>query len=171
MNADFPIEQLATSSKTRFQHGFARMTMHLMPAIEDVALEVTSEGLKILGASEIALAAPGDVIRQIHADEVQIGEPAVRLLYEGVVREPVMWVRAAVAYNNAEAVVQELIGRGATIEEVDWLPAQPVVRARAPLRLLLGYPQTLDTLSGGKAGLQMWLSHYDPVRPGPGAAA
>jgi predicted membrane GTPase involved in stress response len=171
MNGDFPIEQLATSSKTRFQQGFARMTMHLMPSIEDVALEATSEGLKILGASEIALAAPGELIRQIHADEVRIGKPMVRLLYDGIAREPVMWVRAAVPYNNAETVVQELIGRGATIDEVDWLLAQPVVRARAPLRLLLGYPQTLDTLSRGKAELQMWLSHYDPVLPGPGAAA
>ncbi|HEX2825811.1 MAG TPA: hypothetical protein VHP37_05655 [Burkholderiales bacterium] len=169
MYEDFPIEQLATSSKTRFQHGFARMTMHLMPRIDDVALEATAEGLKILGASEIALAAPGAVIRQIHADDVRIGKPAVRMLDDG--SEPVMCVRAAVPYNTAETVVQELIGRGATIEEVDWLLARPVVRARAPLRLLLGYPQTLDTLSGGRAELQMRLSHYDPAPPGPGAAA
>ena len=169
MHKDFPIEQLATSSKTRFQHGFARMTMHLMPPIDDIALEATADGLKILGTSEMALAAPGVVIRQIYADDVRIGKPAVRVLYDG--SEPVMRVRAAVPYNNAETVVQELIGRGATIEEVDWLLAQPVVRARAPLRVLLGYPQTLDTLSGGKAELQMALSHYEPVPPGPGAAA
>jgi predicted membrane GTPase involved in stress response len=147
------------------------MTMHLMPDMKDVALEATREGLRILGTSEIALAKPGDVIRQIHADDVRIGKPAVRLLYDGTVREPVMWIRTAVPYDNAETIVQELIGRGATIEEVDWLPTQPVVRARAPLRLLLGYPQTLDTLSGGKAELDMWLSHYDRVPPEPGAAA
>jgi translation elongation factor EF-G len=93
------------------------------------------------------------------------------LLYDGTVREPVMWIRTAVPYDNAETIVQELVGRGATIEEVDWLPTKPVVRARAPLRLLLGYPQTLDTLSGGKAELHMWLSHYDRVPPEPGAAA
>ena len=167
----FPIEQLATSPRTRFQQGFARMTMHLMPQFEDVALEATAEGLRILGASEIALATPGEVIRQIHADEVRIGKPAVRFIYQGTVREPVMWVRAAVPYNNTETIVQELIGRGATIEEVDWMLARPVVRATAPLRLLLGYPHTLSVLSGGHAELQMWLSHYDPVPPGPEAAA
>lgn len=171
MYENFPIEQLATSAKTRFQHGFARMTMHLMPSIEDVALEATAEGLRILGASEIALAMPGEVIRRIHADDVLIAKPAVRMLYGGTVREPVMWVRAVVPYNKAETIVQELIGRGATIEEVDWLLAQPAVKARAPLRLLLGYPQTLATLSGGAAELRMWLSHYAPVSPGPGAAA
>ena len=171
MYEDFPIEQLATSPKTRFQHGFARMTMHLMPSIDDVALEATAEGLKILGASEIALATPGEVIRRIHADEVRLGKPAVRMLYDGIVREPVMWVRAVVPYNNTETVVQELVGRGATIEGVDWQQEQPVVCARATLRVLLGYPQTLDTLSGGRAELKMWLSHYEPVPPGPGAAA
>lgn len=169
MFKEFPIEQLATSATTRFQHGFARMTMHLMPVLDGVALEATAEGLKILATSEMALAAPGEVIRQIHADDVRIGKPAVRVLCDG--SEPMMRIRAAVPYDNAETVVQELIGRGATIEEVDWLLAQPVVRARAPLRLLLGYPRTLETLSGGKADLQMSLSHYEPAPPGPGAAA
>ena len=171
MYYEYPIEQLAQSSRTRFQMGFARMTVHLMPRLDDVVLEPSADGLKILGVSEIALMLPGEVIRQIHADEVRLGTPTVRLLYESVVREPVMWVRAAVPYGYAEAVVQELVGRGARIEEVDWLLTRPVVRAKAPLRVLLGYPQTLATLTAGAAELHMWLSHYEPVPPEPGAAA
>ena len=34
-----------------------------------------------------------------------------------------------------------------------------------------GYPDTLTTLTCGAAELQMWLSHYEPVPPGPEAAA
>jgi translation elongation factor EF-G len=67
--------------------------------------------------------------------------------------------------------VQDLVGRGAFIEEVDWMAPQPVVRAKAPLRLLLGYPQSLATLTQNTAELRMWLSHYAPIPPEPGEAA
>ena len=46
-----------------------------------------------------------------------------------------------------------------------------VVRARAALRRLLGYPQALAELTNATAELQMWLSHYEPIPPDPGKAA
>ena len=167
MHYEFPIEQLALSARTRFQMGFAKMTMHLMPKFEDVVLEPSAQGLKILGTSELALTSPGEAIRQIHADEVEIREPRVRLLYGMKVREPVMWVHARAGEKYTEAVVQDLIARGAEIEKVDWMPSHPVVLARAPLRSLLGYPQALATLSQNTADLKMWLSHYAAVPSDP----
>ena len=47
---DYPIEQLARSARSRFQMGFARMTMHLLPEFKDIVLEPGAKGLKILGA-------------------------------------------------------------------------------------------------------------------------
>lgn len=167
MYYDYPIEQLACGANTRFQLGFARITMHLMPQFDDVVLEPSQAGLKIHGASEVALAIPREVIRQIHADEVELKAPQVRLLHDATVREPVMWVRAGVAYGYAEAVVQDLVARNAEIEEVDWMVPRPVVRAKAPLRVLLGYPQALAALSGNTADLRMWLSHYAALHPPP----
>jgi len=171
MYYDYPIEQLARSAKSRFQMGFARMTMHLLPEFEDIVLEPSAQGLKILGANEIALAMPGEIIRQIHADEVELREPRVRLLYDTSVREPVMWVRTSVPHKYAEPAIQDLVARAAEIEEVEWVLSHPVVRAKAPLRLLLGYPQALATLSQNTAELRMWLSHYAPVPPAPGGHA
>ena len=171
MYHEYPIEQLARSTSTRFQMGFARMTMHLLPEFKDTALEPSERGLKILATNETALALPGEVIRQIHAEDVEIEEPQVRLLYGDVVQEPIMWVRAGAERNYTEAVIHDLVTRGAEIEEVDWMAPLPVVRARAPLRQLLGYPQTLAALSENTAELRMWLSHYAPVPPGPGKAA
>ena len=171
MTYGYPIEQLARSVNTRFQMGFARMTMHLMPEIDGVCLEPSNEGLKILGADETALSKPGEIIRQIHDDGVAFGRPRVRLLRDRAVCEPVMWIRAAAPGSRTEAVVQDLVTRGASIEEVDWLQQQPVVRARAPLRKLLGYPGALARLTGSAAGLRMWLSHYAPVQPEGGDAA
>jgi hypothetical protein len=171
MYYDYPIEQLARSARSRFQMGFARITMHLLPEFKDIVLEPSEKGLKILGANELALATPGEVIRQIHKDDVDLQEPRVRLLYDTTVREPVMWVRAAMPYRYAESAVQDLIARGAEIEEIDWMLSRPVIGAKAPLRLLLGYPQTLAERSENTADLRMWLSHYAPVPPGPGGDA
>lgn len=39
MYRDYPLEQLARSISTRFQMGFARMTMHLLPEFKEVVLE------------------------------------------------------------------------------------------------------------------------------------
>jgi hypothetical protein len=171
MRHDYPIEQLARSTSTRFQMGFARMTMRLLPELEEVALEPSSEGLKILAANEAALAPPGELIRRIHAQHVEFDDPQVRLLYAGSLREPIMWVRAAVDRVRTESVIQDLVRRDADIDEVDWMAASPVVRARAPLRQLLGYRQSLTALAGKTAELRMWLSHWAPIPPGPGEAA
>lgn len=168
---EYPLEQLASSKSTRFQHGFARMTMHLLPEFKDCVLEASDTGLVIVAASELSLDLPTEILRQIHGTDVHIGEPKVRLFHGDTVEEPIMWVRASVSRAAADSVVHELIGRGAEIEEVDWLAPCPVVRARAPLRELLGYPAALSALCNGNADLEMWLSHYAPVSPEPGNAA
>jgi len=167
MYYEYPIEQLACSAKTRFQMGFARMTMHLMPEFGDVVLEPSEQGLKILGASEMALTRPGEIIRRIHEYEVELKEPRVRLLYDADVREPIMWVRASVGDTDAEAVVRDLVARDARIEAVDWDHPLTLVRAQAPLRNLLGYSQALSTLSKDVTDLKMWLSRYAAIPPGP----
>ena len=168
---EYPVEQLARSGSTRFQMGFARMTMHLVPEFKEAVLEASPRGLKIFAANEPALAVPVEVIRQIHADDVEIGDPQVRLHYGDVVHEPIMWVRAGAPRRHTEKVIHDLIGRKAEIEEVDWLAPQPVVTAKAPLRELLGYQRALAALCENTAELRMWLSHYAPVPPGPGRAA
>lgn len=168
---EYPLEQLVRSRSTRFQRGFARMSMHLVPAIEDVLFEAGDEGLRILAASELALALPCEVIRQMHAGDVDIGAPRVRFLDGTIVQEPVMGLRAAVPQPQTEAALHELIARGASIDEVDWFARKPTVRAWAPLRLLLGYPKALLVLTKGQADLSMWLTHYAPMPPEPDKAS
>jgi len=172
MNHNYPIEQLARSVQTRFQAGFARTTMQLMPVFEDARLEATAHGLKILGANEMALTGPSEVIRKICAHEVLLEEPQVRRhYYAGQLREPIMCVRTSVDSEHAEMVIQDLVARGSTIDSVYWLRSPAVIRAQAPLRNLLGYSHVLAELSKGAANLKMWLSHYAPVVPSPGGEA
>ncbi len=171
MDHAFPVEQLARSTSTRFQLGFARMTMHLLPDFDDVVLEASSDGLRMLARYETALNLPCEVIRQLHGENVAIDKPRVRFLFGDPIQEPIMWVRSAVRSSHAEDVIQDLVARDAEIQEVDWTAPLAVVRARAALRRVLGYPQWLAALTSGTAELRMWLSHYAPIPPDPGKAA
>jgi hypothetical protein len=168
---NYPIEQLARSARTRFQLGFARMTISLLPDLEDVIFEATPLGLNIFGAHETALHPAEAAIRELHGSDVAFDEPAMRLFHGEVVHEPIMWLRVHTGGTCTEAVIQDLVGRGAEIEEVDWMARPPLIRARAPLRKLLGYARTLADLSHSSADLRMGLSHYAPMPPPPGKAA
>ena len=171
MNHEYPIEQFARSTTTHFQLGFARMTMHLLPDCDEVLLEASSGGLRILARNETALALPRELIRQIHCEHVELDAPRVRLLHGDPIQEPIMWVRAAVRRNSAEEVIQDLFRRDAEVDEVDWIAFLPVIRARARLRHLLGYPSALAALTRDTGELKMWLSHYGPLMPDPRNAA
>jgi predicted membrane GTPase involved in stress response len=167
MSARYPIEQLARSTRPRFQGGFARMMVQLMPAFQDATIQATVQGLKILGVNEMALAEPREFLRHIHADDVQLGEPKVRALsYGRELHEPVMCARASVDSAHTEAVIHELLAREATIESVDWLHNPVVIRAEAPLRKVIGYPDVFTQSTQSTADLKMWLSHYARVVPG-----
>lgn len=164
----YPIEQVARSTQTRFQLGFAKMATYCLPRFEDAALDPTAEGLRILGANEMALAAPRDMLRKFHRSGVALCEPRVRLLHHRQqVREPVMCVRACVDENCVEGVLHDLVKRDAAIDSVNWLHTPVIVRASARLRHLLGYPEDFAVLTNRSGELKMWLSHYVPITPDP----
>ena len=162
----YPIEQIVRNPRTGFQIGFARLTMRMLPDLDDVAYEASGEGLRMLGASELALKVPGELVRQMHGDDVVLEAPRVRLAYRGRVCEPVMGVRASVGEAHASRVVQDLLERGASIEEIATAHGRCTVRALGRLRLLLGYPDALMHLSDETSELVMRLSHYTNARLG-----
>ena len=164
MHYEYPIQQLARSIYAAPQTAFANLTKGLAPEFKDALLEPSSAGLKIIAANEDALLQPQEVIQQMHAGDVDIGAPTVRLVVdEQTVYEPIMWVRAAIPYAHLEDAIHDLINRGALIEEVDWLTRPPTVRATAPLRALMGYSKSLADQTENSADLRMWLSHYSPA--------
>lgn len=121
MNNEYPIEQLARSSRTRFQAGFAQMTTYLLPDLDGVMVEPSSAGLRILAATEAALDLPARLLREIHGDEVELGKPRVRLIYGSDVRAPIMTLRISVEPGYAETVLGDLRRRGALLQEADCL--------------------------------------------------
>jgi predicted membrane GTPase involved in stress response len=161
---EFPIEQVARSVRSRFQRGFARLTMHMLPDFDDAAYEPSIEGLRILGTSEIALRVPVEIVRQIHGGDVAVEPPRVRLSYHGRVCEPVMGLRITLDGERVQRVVDDLLARGAALDEVDRRHGRTTLRATGRLRTLLGYPEALACLAGDACDLVMWLCHYTEAR-------
>lgn len=156
----YAVEQVARNVRTRFQVGFARLTMRMLPDLDEVAYEASPEGLRILGATELALEIPAERVRRIHGDDVVLEPPRVRLAWRGRVREPVMELRASVLEAHVPRVVEDLLERGAIVEGTMVAPGRCTVRAYGRQRNLLGYPEALQHLTGGAGELAMWLSHY-----------
>ena len=157
---EFPIEQVARSVRSRFQRGFARLTMHMLPNLDDVAYEASIEGLRILATSESALRVPIEVVRQVHGNDVVIEPPRVRLAYRDVPCEPVMALRVSVDDRHVQAVVDDLAAREAKVAEIHRRHGRATVRATGRLRTLIGYPDAVACLTGGAADLVMWLVGY-----------
>jgi predicted membrane GTPase involved in stress response len=167
MNYECPIELLAKSSRTRFQAGFAKMTTFLLPDLDGVLFEPTSEGLRIMAANEAALELPVKLLRDIHGDDLELGTPRARLICGDDVREPVMSLHAIVASEHVEAVLGDLTRRGALVQEADRRESQCVLRAQARLAVLLGYQKDLAAMTNGTAALSMQLSHYEAIAQHP----
>jgi len=167
MYYQYPIEQVATSTQTRFQSGFARMATYLLPQLEDVVYEPSSQGLKILAGDECALATPAEILQQVYGNDLRLTTPRVRLLRDAAgIKEPVMNVRVKVRSSDVQEVVDDLARRDATPQEVDYRPSAAVIRAQATLRKLLRYQQTLAAMTENTAEVWLWLSHYSPVGTG-----
>lgn len=163
MNYEYPVELLARGARTRFQAGFAKMTTFLLPDLDDVMFEPSSEGLRILAATEAALEEPVRLLREIHGDDLELGRPRARLIYGNDVEEPIMSVRVSVERAFAQTVVSDLKRRSAVIHEADRRKSPCIVRAQGRLAALLGYQKDLASLTHGAAELSMQLSHYEAV--------
>jgi translation elongation factor EF-G len=76
-----------------------------------------------------------------------------------------MHVRVTAKREWAGRVLAELRLRGATILEESMRPRDYVVRAEAPLSLLLGLPANLDAITGAETPCAIWLARYEPLPP------
>jgi hypothetical protein len=163
-----PIEQLVRRTDTRFQFGFATQAKELLPDNEDYLLEASRAGLRVLGKNEEALAAPRDVLREVYGERVAIEPPRVRVIGGAQLQEPVMHLRVSLETRFAPAVKAALERRGALAQEEYTRTTYCVLRYEAPLAALLGVPDELAELTGGRARHWTALSHYAIVTGGPG---
>lgn len=175
MHKDFPIERRCSHLADRFQLGFARKAMQLLPQGEETAFAPGPQGLVILAETEMALERPVKILSEVFGDQVRIGPPTIRYRRSAnsaaSTEEPHMGLRVLCAPACYEAVRRDLQLRKAVILDAEVNRQFGIVRARAPLAALIGYPDKLAELTAGHGQLVMWLSHYETLEEPPPAAA
>ena len=162
----FPIELCCTHQSERFQFGFAKRALEVLSHDDGTAYQPGPGGLTIVAETEMALERPVRKLAEVFGDEVRIGAPKVRYRNGYGLEQPVMGLRALCSPDHYDAILEDLHGRGASILDAEVNRRFGIVRACAPLAMLLGYPDALRRMTDSKVHLVMWLSHYEQVKPG-----
>jgi predicted membrane GTPase involved in stress response len=167
MHRVFAIECKCSHRGERFQLAFARAAMEIVPKDETTAFEPSRSGLTLLAETELSLERPLARLRAVYGDELQVESPLVRYRRGECLEEPYMGVRVLCNPQHFEAIRRDLMTRRATLLDTEVNARFGVIRAEAPLALLVGYPARFDSLTQGRGQLAMWLSHFAPVEEDP----
>jgi hypothetical protein len=165
MNFQYPLETLARRRAVGSQLDFAKEASRVFEDTDEAIFEAHDHGLAIFAAHEDALQRPVEVLRELYGDMVEMRGPKVRHLPGEPPHEPIMHVRVTVRREHGDAVVRELRNRGARIVEECVRPRIVVVRAEAPLAVLLGLPALLEVMTDGNAAHEIHLLRYAPLPP------
>jgi elongation factor G len=80
-----------------------------------------------------------------------------------VLLEPVMHVEVIAPQDNSGDIMGDLNSRRGRIQGMDSKGMSQVVKAQVPMSEMLTYPQTLNSITGGRGSYHMEFSHYDEV--------
>ncbi len=167
MQRDFAIECKCSHRGERFQLAFAQAAMEIVPKDESTAFEPSRNGLTLLAETELSLERPLARLREVYGEELQVDSPLVRYRKGKHLEEPYMGVRVLCSPQQFEPVRRDLLTRRANLLDTEVNARFGVIRAEAPLALLVGYPAKFDELTQCRGQLAMWLSHFAPVEEDP----
>lgn len=80
-----------------------------------------------------------------------------------VLLEPIMQVEVTAPQDNSGDIMGDLNSRRGRIQGMDSRGTQQVIKALVPMSEMLNYPQTLNSITGGRGTYHMEFSHYDEV--------
>lgn len=159
----FPLQRRCTLRDADDQAEFAREAKRVVTPGETASLEVTPSCLLLLAQNQVAHGRLLGVVQAIYGNRVDFGPLEIRYLDEGGVRkEPHMALRVECSVDRRDAIVADLVWREAVLLLAGSERGRAVVRATAPLALLLGYPSLLMRLDAS-ATLTSWLAFHAPI--------
>jgi len=172
MYYQYPLETLIRGRRAASQMEFARRARMALRDTDELLSRPLPAGLALFAANEEALEEPARILRELYGDFVQVGEPRARIIPGNPAQQPVMHVRVTARAEHAAAILAELRRRASRIEEECVRGRTFIVRAEAPLALLLGFPAALAACTDGTANHSIRLLRYVPVSTDfePGAA-
>jgi elongation factor G len=80
-----------------------------------------------------------------------------------ILLEPMMKVEVIGPQDNSGDLMGDLNSRRGRIQGMDSKGNQQVIKATVPMSEMLNYPQTLNSITGGRGTYHMEFSHYDEV--------
>lgn len=167
----FPLQRRCTLRASSDQAGFARDASSAFRLDERVHLEASEDGLMLLAENQLEHGRLINVVQERYGTLVEFGPLEIRYREAGGVRmEPHMSLRVNCRLERSSAIVADLQWREAHVLSQRREDARVVVRATAPLALLLGYPALLRRLDASSR-LATWLAFYARVRPGASATS
>ncbi|WP_157994583.1 hypothetical protein [Peristeroidobacter agariperforans] len=169
MLPDHPIETCCSHRGERLQFEFAQRAIQLLPNDSAASYVPDARGLLIAGETEMALERPVQRLMDLYGEMVRIGPPTVRYRHADGLEQPIMGLRVLCPPTSFERIREDLRQRLAAITDAEVNRRFGIVRASAPLAVLLGYPDRFAEMSGGKGRLVMWLSHYEQLDDPPPA--
>jgi hypothetical protein len=170
MYYQYPLESLARARRVVSQIEFAQRARAALSDSDELLARPRPSGLALFAANEEALEQPVRILRELYGDFVELRPSRARIIPGNPAQEPIMSVRVVGRVEHAGAIVAELRRRCARIDEECVRGRTLILRAEAPLALLLGFPGALRTITGGSATPSIRLVRYEPVASGPAAA-
>jgi hypothetical protein len=171
MYYQYPLETLARARRVVSQMEFAQRARAALTDSDEVLARPRPGGLALFAANEEALERPVRVLREIYGDFVELRPSRARIIPGNPAQEPIMAVRVVGRVEHTGAIIAELRRRGTRIEEECVRGRTLILRAEAPLALLLGFPDALCAITGGTATPSIRLVRYEPVDTGGGPEA
>ena len=165
MYFQYPLESLARRRSAKSQMDFARQAKLALVDTDELFSRPFADGLVLFAANEDALEEPTRILRDLYGEVVELRPPRVRVIPGEPEQEPIMNVRITARVEHEGRIIGELRRRGAEILEKCIRGRVFIVRAEAPLALVLGLPASLDVLTGGTAAHAIRLVRYAPVPP------
>lgn len=163
MYYQYPLEALVHNPCAASQMEFARRARAVLQDTDELLSRSVPAGLALFAANEAALEAPVRILRDVYGDSVEVRAPRARLIPGNPPRHPIMSVRVSARAADAAAILAELRRRGSGIAEECIRGRTLIVRAEAPLCLLVGLPDFLARLSDGTANAAIRLLRYEEM--------
>jgi len=163
MYYQYPLETLARARRVDSQIEFAQRAKAAIADSDELLARPRPGGLALFTANEEALRRPVQILRELYGDFIELRPSRARIIPGNPAQQPVMAVRVVARVEHTGVIIAELRRRGARIDEDCVRGRTVIVRAEAPLALLLGLAAAVRAITDGTADLAVRLVRYAPV--------
>lgn len=162
----YPLRQSLTANEQKLASLRENAATEWISKPDRYLLVDDGEQLTLCAANEQALEEATPLVAAALGSSARFGAPRAHTVLRAHDSErlhPVMFVRVQVARANAAHVHEELTHRGARVVEQDPQGDRVVLRAEAPLSVLIGFRKFLQETTDARFELWSWLARYDTV--------